>query len=592
MKSCIFFLFLISRTLGSQPFFISKTIWSTQTIGFIKDIMEVLKWEEMIVIYNDGGPSMDLFIEDLLEMLDTLNIRIMIYKMEVANLITSLDQIHKAQFPSIQIVYITTDNPQTESHVMKTVNDFDFNSNRTTDFREKSKWLLLTFPVVIRALDEILTDLCHVTVIHQSVDGCFGVSTLIKKENRNSWTPVPNFSRVQDIFPNVKFHFNGRRLLIGSLPYQLMRKKVINGTPVYSGWMFDLLEDMAADLNFTYEITEPKIGDWGVETDNNTWDGLIGQVQRREIDILYAEYVITAERSQLMDFILPPVMTSSTVMVYRNPGEEEETWSSLFKPFNTSVYIMLLVSFILFSLLYIATETFPLLDLALEQNMEYPKSWQILFDILGCLFLQAGHIHPRTSKGRYLYASWLIFCVVFAAVYTANLTSSLLVKNPKIPFTSLGELVEQKTWGYGLLKNSATQGMFDNSTDEENRKVWEGIVEQNKTDPSVLSENIDDLIDKVLNGKFVLIVGYFIRMSRDDCLLSFIDDIVTARHVSFAVPLDSPLKKDLDQYMRRRIEAGLNLEVFELVSNSKLCELKQLQPCGNRNVCEPVRAFP
>ncbi|KAK6165912.1 hypothetical protein SNE40_022725 [Patella caerulea] len=576
-RRILFFCLLILGTFSS-----SDSFWSKPTIGFIRDVMTVLTWDEITVIYKDVDPLIDLFIEDLLEMLDTVNIRRTIYKMEVSNLITFLYQIHKAQFPNIQILYITTDNPETESHVMKTVNDFDFNSNRTTDFRIKSKWLLLTFPVVMKALDEILTDLCHVTVIYQSVEGCFGVSTLIKKENVNVWTSVPNLSRVQDIFPNVKFHFNGRRLLIGSLPYHLIQKKVIHGISVYSGWMIDLLEDMAADLNFTYEITEPTIGDWGVKTDNNTWDGLIGQVQRREIDILYAEYVITAERNQLMDFILPPFMTSSTGIVYRNPGEKEETWTSLLKPLNTNVYIMLLVSFILFLFLYIATETCPVLDLALEQHREYPKSWQILFDILGCLFLEAGHIHPRTRKGRNLYASWLIFCVVFAAVYTANLTSSLLVKTPKTPFTSLGELVEQKTWGYGLLKNSAIQGMFENSTNEENRNVWEGIVKQNKTDPSVLSENIDDLIDKVLNGNFALIdvrVSKY-TMSRNDCALSVIDDIVTTQQSSFAVPLNSPMKEDLDQYMIRRFEAGLNLDLYEL---------KQSPICSN--VYGQVKAF-
>ncbi|KAK6165874.1 hypothetical protein SNE40_022698 [Patella caerulea] len=546
--------------------------------------MEVLKWEEMTVIYNDGDTSMDLFIDDLLEMLDTLNIRIMIYKMEVANLITSLYQIHKAQFPNIQILYITTDNPETESHVMKTVNDFDFNSNRTTDFRVKSKWLLLTFPVVIKALDEILTGLCHVTVIHHSVDGCLGVNTRVKKENRNFWTPVPNFSRVQDIFPNVKFHFNGRRLLIGSLPYQLIRKKVINDTLVYSGWMVDFLEDMAADLNFTYEITEPKDGSWGVKGDHNSWDGLIGQVMRREIDILYSEYLITAERNQIMDFILPPLATSSICIVYRNTGEEEETWSSLLKPLNTTVYIMLFVSFILLSFLYITTETFPLLDLALEQNREYPKSWQICFGLLGCLFLQAGHIHPRTSKGRYLYASWLIFCVVFAAVYTANLTSSLLVKKPKIPFTSLGELVEQKTWGYGLLKNSALQGMLEYSTDEEYRKAWKGIVRQNKTDPSVLPDEIDDLWYKVMNEKFALIAISAIKhtIPQNDCQLSVIDRIVTAQHSSFAVPLNSPLKNDLERYMIRRLDTGLNLDLFDL---------KQSESCSSPNPYGKVQAF-
>ncbi|KAK6165873.1 hypothetical protein SNE40_022697 [Patella caerulea] len=546
--------------------------------------MEVLKWEEMTIIYNDGGPSMDLFIEDLLNMLDTVNIRIMVYKMEVAKLITYLYQIHKAQFPTIQIVYITTDNPETESRVMKTVNDFDLNSNRTTDFRLKSKWLLLTYPVVIKALGEILTDLCHVTVIHQTLDGCLGVSTLTKKENRNFWTHVPNLSRVQDIFPNVNFHFNGRQLLIGAMPYQLIRKDVINGVSVYTGWMVDLLEDMAADLNFTYEITEPKDGNWGTKMDNNTWDGLIGRVQRREIDILYGEYMITAERNKIMDFILPPLLTSSICIVYRNTGEEEETWSSLLKPLNTTVYIMLFVSFILLSLLYIATETFPLLDLALEQNGEYPKSWQILFDLLGCLFLKAGHIHPRTRKGRYLYASWLIFCVVFAAVYTANLTSSLLVKKTKIPFTSLGELVEQKTWGYGLLKNSALQSIVENSTDAEYKQVWKGILRQNKTDPSVLSDNIDDLIHKVMSEKFALIATGVIKHSlpRNDCLLSIIDRIVAAHHSSFAVPLNYPLKNDIEQYMIRRFEAGLHIDLYELQLS---------QSCSSAKVYGQVKAF-
>ncbi|KAK6192730.1 hypothetical protein SNE40_004154 [Patella caerulea] len=556
----ILFLFL-ALIVGCQSNGTSVTsnVWTNHADGFFRNILTVMKWEEVTILYDEDGPEIDVFIADLLTMLDAINIRRTVYNTQASKLKRYLHQIHGTHFPRIHILYVTTDHPAKVSSVMQTVNNFDFNSNRTTDFRIKSKWLLWTYPVVIQALGDVLTDLCHVTAIHQSLNGCFGVNTLVKKEEGSIWTSLTRMSTVDDVFPNIKFHFNGRRLLLGSLPYDLLKKEVINGSSVYSGWVFDLLKDMAADLNFTYQIMEPEDGEWGVRSaGNTTWNGLIGLGQRREVDIVYAEYLITEERSEVLDFILPALMTTSIGIVYRIPGVEDN-WTSLLNPLNAKVYFVLLASYIIFSVLFIAAESYPLLDLAGEQKDKCPNIAPLFFDIFGCFFLEGGHIEPRTSKGRLLYAAWLIFCVIIAAVYTANLTSSLLVKTNEIPFTSLADLVKLEHWKFGLMKNSGVQDMFENSTNEENRKIWAGIVKQNKTDSSVLSENRSELMNKVLNGNFAYIDGSVTALvtSRNDCVLSAIDNIVTAQYVSYAVPLNSPLKADLDEYMLRRFEAGL-----------------------------------
>ncbi len=38
-------------------------------------------------------------------------------------------------------------------------------------------------------------------------------------------------------------------------------------------------------MNFTYQLGSPPDGQWGAKQDDGTWSGMVGQLERREIDM-------------------------------------------------------------------------------------------------------------------------------------------------------------------------------------------------------------------------------------------------------------------------------------------------------------------
>jgi len=44
---------------------------------------------------------------------------------------------------------------------------------------------------------------------------------------------------------------------------------------------------------------------WGVELPNGTWNGVIGVVERREVDVCSTGLVATSARMSVVDFLAP-----------------------------------------------------------------------------------------------------------------------------------------------------------------------------------------------------------------------------------------------------------------------------------------------
>ncbi|CAC5388392.1 unnamed protein product [Mytilus coruscus] len=56
-------------------------------------------------------------------------------------------------------------------------------------------------------------------------------------------------------------------------------------TQEYKGLTIELLKELSNRLNFTYELIHPPDGNWGVASNDNIWNGLLGQLQRRNSEL-------------------------------------------------------------------------------------------------------------------------------------------------------------------------------------------------------------------------------------------------------------------------------------------------------------------
>ena len=57
-----------------------------------------------------------------------------------------------------------------------------------------------------------------------------------------------------------------------------MKRKKNDGELFYEGYCIDLLNELARNLKFTYEIYTSPDGKYGAEMEDGTWNGAIGEI--------------------------------------------------------------------------------------------------------------------------------------------------------------------------------------------------------------------------------------------------------------------------------------------------------------------------
>ena len=57
-----------------------------------------------------------------------------------------------------------------------------------------------------------------------------------------------------------------------------MKENNEDGSYSYEGYCIDLLNELARNLKFTYEIYVSPDGMYGAELENGTWNGMIGEI--------------------------------------------------------------------------------------------------------------------------------------------------------------------------------------------------------------------------------------------------------------------------------------------------------------------------
>ena len=70
-------------------------------------------------------------------------------------------------------------------------------------------------------------------------------------------------------------------------PY-VMRTVSDNGTQSFKGYCMDLLDELAIILKFSYEVYTSPDGLYGAETENGSWNGMIGELIRKVCEQLPA----------------------------------------------------------------------------------------------------------------------------------------------------------------------------------------------------------------------------------------------------------------------------------------------------------------
>lgn len=97
------------------------------------------------------------------------------------------------------------------------------------------------------------------------------------------------------------------RLLLSELPEDLRK--------CCYGYCIDLLEKLAEDMGFTFDLYIVGDGKYGARSGTGRWTGLIGDLLSGTADMAVTSFSINSARSRVIDFTSPFYSTSLGILV-------------------------------------------------------------------------------------------------------------------------------------------------------------------------------------------------------------------------------------------------------------------------------------
>ncbi|EDW50731.1 GM14793 [Drosophila sechellia] len=276
------------------------------------------------------------------------------------------------------------------------------------------------------------------------------------------------------------------------------------GNDRFEGYCKDLADMLAAQLGIKYEIRLVQDGNYGAENQYapGGWDGMVGELVRKEADIAISAMTITAERERVIDFS-KPFMTLGISIMIKKPVKQTPGVFSFLNPLSQEIWISVILSYVGVSFVLYFVTRFPPYEWRIVRRPQADSTAQQPPGIIGgatlsepqvhvppvppneftmlnsfwyslAAFMQQGcDITPPSIAGRIAAAVWWFFTIILISSYTANLAAFLTVERMVAPIKTPEDLAMQTDVNYGTLLHGSTWEFFRRSQIGLHNKMWE-----------------------------------------------------------------------------------------------------------------------
>ncbi|XP_050683637.1 glutamate receptor 1-like isoform X2 [Leptidea sinapis] len=249
----------------------------------------------------------------------------------------------------------------------------------------------------------------------------------------------------------TSFDTNRTYIITGILqePYLMIKPKEFGQREEqFHGFSKDLVDFIAKRLGIKYIFKTVRDGQFGSQTDEG-WNGLVGEVIRREADLAVAPLAITPEREQVVDFTEPYLSVENPIIQTKTPKQLADTFSFL-RPLSKEIWLCVLFSFFAVSIVLFLVSRFSphewksitVSDTRIEQAANSNNEiilhnefsiWNSFWFSLGSFMQQGSDVVPRSLSGRIVGTVWWFFALILVCSYTANLAAYLIVEKISEP---------------------------------------------------------------------------------------------------------------------------------------------------------------
>ena len=203
-----------------------------------------------------------------------------------------------------------------------------------------------------------------------------------------------------------------------------------------------LLERLARDLNFNYQLYITKDSKYGSPIykgpDNETWDGLVEDLQNGAAHMAVAAFSITKARSQAIDFTDPYFFSGFAILVAER--KRETPIYAFMEPFDGWVWISIVISATVVAVAVSLLEwnsPFGLNPWGRKRKVNY--TFGSALNMVYAIFFQhtTKTKSPKAWPSKYVQNFWAGASIFIYSSYTANLAAFLAGKNSGVTITGI-----------------------------------------------------------------------------------------------------------------------------------------------------------
>ncbi|XP_066945565.1 glutamate receptor 1-like isoform X2 [Macrobrachium rosenbergii] len=352
----------------------------------------------------------------------------------------------------------------------------------------------------------------------------------------------------------------------------LMEKEDVHytGNERYEGYVKDLADLIARYLNINYTLRLVKDNKYGrIDlTKDGGWNGMVGELVRKEADIAIAPLTITSSRERVIDFS-KPFMTMGISIMIKKPTKQKPGVFSFMAPLSEEIWMCVVCAYVGVSIVLFLVSRFSPYEWKIRET--YNKTTlrndftmcNSLWFTLAAFMQQGVDLCPRSFSGRIAGGVWWFFTLILVSSYTANLAAFLTVERMVTPIKSTDELARQTQVEYGTLAGGSSMDFFKRSKISVYSRMWEFMSAR----PHVFASSLEEGIQRVResNGKY----AFLLESGKNDyineqlpCDTMKIGQDLNSNGYGVATPMGSPLRE------------RLNLAILSLKENGDLARIK------------------
>uniref|UniRef100_A0A8C5U2U5 Glutamate receptor n=1 Tax=Malurus cyaneus samueli TaxID=2593467 RepID=A0A8C5U2U5_9PASS len=261
------------------------------------------------------------------------------------------------------------------------------------------------------------------------------------------------------------------------------------------GYCIDLLEKLAEDMNFDFDlyiVGDGKYGAWK----NGHWTGLVGDLLAGTAHMAVTSFSINTARSQVIDFTSPFFSTSLGILV--RTKDTAAPIGAFMWPLHWTMWLGIFVALhitAIFLTLYEWKSPFGMTPKGRNRNKVFSFS-SALNVCYAILFGRTSAIKPpKCWTGRFLMNLWAIFCLFCLSTYTANLAAVMVgekiyeelsgIHDPKLHHPSQG-------FRFGTVRESSAEDYVRQSFPEMHEYMRPPHLDNDKLDAFIMDKALLD----------------------------------------------------------------------------------------------------